>query len=43
MRKLMITALLIGIAGTVFAEEMRHGQGPFAITYVNPGDDPRQK
>jgi hypothetical protein len=19
-----------------------HGQGPFAITYVNPGDDPRK-
>jgi hypothetical protein len=20
-----------------------HGMGPFAITYVNPADDPRQK
>jgi hypothetical protein len=20
-----------------------HGTGPFAITYVNPGDDPRNK
>jgi hypothetical protein len=50
----MKTALVIGAlslvapAGAVVAEETKpavqvHGTGPFALTYVNPADDPRQK